>query len=140
MKVLEEEALRRAEEAIKALADNFEIWFRDEVARLTAARDAVATHGFVAPYDEQLFRTAHDIKGQAETLGYPLASVVCASLCRLLDGFRDGAPPLDIVDHHVHAVRAIAREKVRTTDHPAARAAADALEAAVTSLLAGRPD
>ncbi len=37
---------------------------------------------------EALFRAAHDIKGQAATLGFPLAAAVADSLCRLIERHR----------------------------------------------------
>src|ERR1043165_7939740 len=63
---------------------------------------------------EALFRAAHDIKGQAATLGFPLVAAVAESLCRLLEETHDPRRiPLDLVDQHVDAVRAIFREHGR---------------------------
>ncbi len=63
---------------------------------------------------EAFFRMVHDLKGQATTLGFPLATRVASSLCALLDGLpgKDRVPP-DLVEAHVQAIRAIYREKVR---------------------------
>jgi HPt (histidine-containing phosphotransfer) domain-containing protein len=63
---------------------------------------------------EALFRCAHDIKGQAATLGFPLVADVAGSLCRLIEETHDPARiPLGFVDQHVDAVRAIIREHGR---------------------------
>jgi chemotaxis protein histidine kinase CheA len=58
-----------------------------------------------------LFRAAHDIKGEAETFGFPYAGHVADSLCRLIEHSPDLTRiPIALVDQHVDAVRAIIRE------------------------------
>src|SRR5215207_4002045 len=56
-----------------------------EWQRLDTARRAVKRSGFTADNHGQLFRAAHDIKGKAETFGFPLAAPVADSLCRLIE-------------------------------------------------------
>jgi len=60
---------------------------------------------------DELFRAAHDIKGEAETFGFPHAGRVADSLCRLIEHSPDFArAPFALVEQHVDAVRAIIRE------------------------------
>ncbi len=118
-------AIRRAEKAVKELATNFHDWMGEEVAKLSAARDQVAETNFSPEALDALFTAAHDIKGHAETLGYPAAAPICLQLCQLLE--RAPVPeriPLELLDHHVNTVRAIWRERVTKSDHPKARAIA----------------
>jgi HPt (histidine-containing phosphotransfer) domain-containing protein len=62
----------------------------------------------------ELFRAAHDIKGEAATFGYPAVVGAADSLCRLLEHTPDMSRiPLTLVEQHVDAVRAIAREYAR---------------------------
>jgi chemotaxis protein histidine kinase CheA len=120
--------IERAEEALQELSVEFDTWIEDEVARLSAARDKVHKEGLDSRAGEDLYRIAHDIKGQGETLGYPLASIVCASMCKLLEGVDDHALiPLTIIDNHVDAVRRILRDGIKTVDHHMGRAVADRL-------------
>ncbi|MPY71614.1 MAG: hypothetical protein GEU92_16190 [Alphaproteobacteria bacterium] len=49
-------------------------------AMATAIADADARAGAL----DRLYRVAHDMKGQASTFGYPLATEICGLLCLLL--------------------------------------------------------
>ena len=77
------------------------------------ARD-VRREGLTKKTHNELFRAAHDIKGEAATFGYPAVAPVAESLCRLLEHTPDiKRIPLTLVEQHVDAVRAIAREHAR---------------------------
>jgi HPt (histidine-containing phosphotransfer) domain-containing protein len=82
-----------------------------ECERLEAARQQVRREGFTRKTHDELFRAAHDIKGEAATFGYPAVAPVADSLCRLVEHTPEMTRiPLALVDQHVDAVRAIARE------------------------------
>ncbi len=82
-----------------------------ECDRLDAARSQVKKAGLNGTARHDLFRAAHDVRGQASTFGYPLATEAAESLCRLLEHTPDAVPvPLALIDQHVDAVRAIIRE------------------------------
>lgn len=100
-----------AERALAALSGEFAGWMDSECERLDAARKAVKAKGFDAETRQALYHAAHDIKGQAATLGFPRAAAAAASLCRLIERTIDSKRiPLALVDQHVDAVRAIVRE------------------------------
>jgi HPt (histidine-containing phosphotransfer) domain-containing protein len=133
---LDLDAIERAEAAIQDLAVEFDGWMAAECDRLHATRLAVHAQGYSVA-GEDLHRAAHDIKGQAETLGYPLAGAAAASLCRLIEATRAPAvPPLDLVDSHVDAVRAIVRQAGAVADHRIARELVETLSARVASEIA----
>jgi len=112
------EAIERAEKALSDLSSNFESWMGDEIRELAAARDAVLNQGRNAETIVTLFHTAHDIKGQAATLGFPLAGPVAASLCKLaLDAPDPSRIPQMLIDQHVDAIKAIVNEDVRDTQN-----------------------
>ena len=70
--------------------------------------------GFAGKHRDDLFHAAHDIKGEAATFGFPYAGEAANSLCRLIEHTPDAARvPLDLIDQHVDAIRAIIREKAR---------------------------
>jgi chemotaxis protein histidine kinase CheA len=109
-----DDPVARAEAALAQLSSEFSSWMNAECEQLDRARRTVREHGMAALQREALFRAAHDIKGQAATLGFPLVAAVAESLCRLLDEAHDPQRiPLDLVDQHVDAVRAIIREHGR---------------------------
>ena len=109
-----DDPVARAEAALAQLSSEFTDWMHDECEQLDGARRNVRQNGLTALPREALFRAAHDIKGQAATLGFPLVAEVAGSLCRLIDESHDPKRiPLDLVDQHVDAVRAIIREHGR---------------------------
>ena len=62
-----------------------------EADRLSAAHAAILSDGFTNDTREELFRAAHDIKGDAATFGFPSAGAAAESLCRIIEH----APDLD---------------------------------------------
>jgi hypothetical protein len=106
-----DEPVARAERALARLAGEFARWMEEEGERLDQARNAVKAAGFTTATREALFFAAHDIRGDAETLGYPGLTMPAESLCRLIEHTRDMSRiPISLVDQHVDAVRAIIRE------------------------------
>jgi hypothetical protein len=109
-----DDPVARAEEALARLSGEFSTWMEAEGERLDQARQGVKTSGFTTATRDALFFAAHDIRGDAETLGYPGVAIPAASLCRLIEHTRDMRRiPLALVDQHVDAVRAIIREGSR---------------------------
>jgi HPt (histidine-containing phosphotransfer) domain-containing protein len=106
-----DDPIARAETALAQLSSEFGGWMHAECERLEAARQIVASQGFTAKTHDALFRSAHDIKGEAPTFGFPAVAGAADSLCRLLEHTPDFARiPMPLVDQHVDAVRAIVRE------------------------------
>jgi chemotaxis protein histidine kinase CheA len=123
-----DDPVARAEAALAQLSSEFTDWMHDECEQLDRARRNVRQNGLTALPREALFRVAHDIKGQAATLGFPLVAEIAGSLCRLIEESHDPKRiPLDLVDQHVDAVRAIIREHGRPH--------AEAIAAKLTSML-----
>ena len=106
-----DDPVARAEAALAEIANEFSTWMDAECDRLAQARRKVATVGFNGTTRDELFRAAHDIKGEAETFGFPLAGHVADSLCRLIEHSPELARvPMSLIEQHVDAVRAIIRE------------------------------
>lgn len=107
------DAIERAEKALQELSGEFADWMIVEADRLHAARSKVRMDGWSQKALSELFRAAHDIKGEAPTLGFILCAQIADSLCRLLEKTPTmEAIPLSLVDQHVDAIRAIVREKI----------------------------
>ena len=106
-----DDPVARAEAALNGLSDQFESWMHKECDRLGAAFEQVRMLGFNATTRDELFRAAHDIKGDGATFGFPIAAAAADSLCRILEHAPDMASvPADLIGHHVHAINAIVRE------------------------------
>ena len=128
--------IERAEAALAQLAGEFPGWMRAECARLDACRKRLNAAGSADPYGE-LFRAAHDIKGQAATFGYPAAAAVAACLCRLLESAPDhNRVPPGLLDQHVDGIRAIIREGLVPDGKDLAAELAASLNHLVTEFLA----
>jgi len=110
--------IERAERALEQLSVAFDGWLKEEVDTLIKAREAVRSRGLYEETRKELHRAAHDLKGQGETYGYPLITSVCSTLCKLLESaLEPDLIPLDIIDHHVDAVRNMMKLKIKTSDH-----------------------
>lgn len=109
-----DDAVARAEQALAGLSGEFNDWMTTECERLAAAHATVVRDGFSDATRQELFRAAHDIKGDAATFGYPVAAAAADSLCRILEHAPDAAAiPTELLAMHVSAVQAIVREHSR---------------------------
>jgi len=110
----EDDPVARAEAALAGLSHEFSTWMASECERLDRARRKIMTSGFSVAAHDELFRAAHDIRGGAETFGFPRAGEVADSLCRLIEHTPDTQRlPLALIDQHVDAIRAIIHRNTR---------------------------
>jgi HPt (histidine-containing phosphotransfer) domain-containing protein len=104
----------RAEKALAGLSGEFKNWMAIEADRLSAAHAAILMEGFNDTTREELFRAAHDIKGDAATFGYPSAGAAAESLCRIIEHAPElDKVPSDLIAHHINAIQAIVRERTK---------------------------
>ena len=109
-----DDPVARAEKALAGLSDEFKNWMTIEADRLSAAHAAIQRAGFTDETREELFRAAHDIKGDAATFGFPSAAAAAESLCRIIEHAPELAKvPRDLITHHINAVQAIVRERTK---------------------------
>jgi chemotaxis protein histidine kinase CheA len=109
-----DDPIARAEKALAGLSGEFSQWMEIEVGRLTAAHAAILGSGFTRATRDELFRAAHDIKGDAVTFGYASAGLVAESLCRIIEHAPDLARvPSDLISHHINAIQAIVHEHTK---------------------------
>ncbi len=122
-------AVARAEAALKSLAGQFGKWLQDEIDKLDAARAAVAAEDLGGSAGETLYLHAHDLKGLGGTYQFPIVSRLSGSLCSLLeDPQRRAGAPLDLIDAHLEAIKAMVRDDIRDELHPVGGSVAAALE------------
>jgi chemotaxis protein histidine kinase CheA len=109
-----DDPVARAEKALAGLSGEFRHWMEIEVERLAAAHVAILKGGFTKTARDELFRAAHDIKGDASTFGFPPAAAVAESLCRIIEHAPDlSRVPPDLIVHHINAVQAIVHEHTK---------------------------
>ena len=106
--------MARAEKALAGLSGEFKNWMAIEADRLSAAHAAILKDGLTDATREELFRAAHDIKGDAATFGYPSASAAAESLCRIIEHAPDlDAVPSNLIAHHINAIQAIVHDNTK---------------------------
>jgi HPt (histidine-containing phosphotransfer) domain-containing protein len=109
-----DDPVARAEKALAGLSGEFKNWMAIEADRLSAAHAAILMDGFSDAARDELFRAAHDIKGDAATFGYPSAGAAAESLCRIIEHAPDlEKVPSNLIAHHINAVQAIVRERTK---------------------------
>jgi chemotaxis protein histidine kinase CheA len=109
-----DDPVARAEKALAGLSGEFKNWMTVESDRLAAAHAATLKDGFTKNSCEELFRAAHDIKGDAATFGFPSAGAAADSLCRIIEHAPDlGKVPAQLIAHHINAIQAIVRERTK---------------------------
>ena len=109
-----DDPVARAEKALEGLSGEFKNWMAIEADRLSDAHAAILRDGFTTDNRDELFRAAHDIKGDAATFGYPSAAAVAESLCRVIEHAPDlDDVPSELFQHHINAVQAIVRDHTR---------------------------
>jgi HPt (histidine-containing phosphotransfer) domain-containing protein len=109
-----DDPVARAEKALAGLSGEFKSWMAIEADRLSDAHAAILRDGFTNVTREELFRAAHDIKGDAATFGFPSAAAAAESLCQIIEHAPDlDEVPSNLIAHHINAIQAIVRERTR---------------------------
>jgi len=117
-----DDPIARAEAALAGLSGQFKSWMDTEAGRLSAAYAAIQKDGFSDDACEELFRAAHDIKGDAATFGYPSAAVAADSLCRIIEHAPDlEKVPAELLTHHINAITAIVHDHTKLDSGATAR-------------------
>ncbi len=110
----QDDPVARAEQALAGLSGEFKNWMLIEASRLATAHAAIVQDGFSERANDELFRAAHDIKGDAATFGYPSAAAAANSLCRIIEHAPelDKVPP-ELINYHIKAIQAIVHDHTK---------------------------
>lgn len=131
---IDNDAVARAEAALAAMSVNFEDWLQAEITRLNKAMSTVNAEGRSETGMEALYHRAHDLKGLGATYGYPIISRISGTLCRLIDSAEKRlTSPLPLIEVHVEAIKAAARNKITTDEDAIGRALVKELETKVAA-------
>ena len=131
-----QKAIKAAEEAIEQLSDEFDNWLTVEVDRLDQSVATLKTKGWNDEDKDVLFTISHDIKGQATTLGYPVITEICDTLCHLLEK----APnynhiSLKVIEIFASSIRSIIQQCQRGSENEKANAISQGLRQMAMKIL-----
>jgi HPt (histidine-containing phosphotransfer) domain-containing protein len=133
----DDDPVARAEKALAGLSGEFKDWMAIECDRLSAAHAAILQSGFTTASRDELFRAAHDIKGDAATFGYPAAAAAAESLTRIIEHAPDlTRVPAELIAHHINAIQAIVRENTKIHNAGVAAALSNKLRGVADEYLA----
>lgn len=107
--------IARAEAAVAELAQSYLDWALKDLATLQSQLEkARAEPANRRQRLKELFQTAHDMKGQGSTFGYPLVTQVAKHLCHYIEGHlgRDSMPDLAVIGAHVDALTVVLRQRI----------------------------
>jgi chemotaxis protein histidine kinase CheA len=131
---IDNDAVARAEAALAAMSVNFEDWLQAEITRLNNAMSSVHAEGRSETSMEALYHRTHDLKGLGATYGYPIISQISGTLCRLIDSAEKRlTSPLPLIEVHVEAIKAAARNKITTDEDAIGRALVKELDGKVAA-------
>lgn len=135
--VFDADCAARADRALAEMSGSFQEWLDGDVAALQSARLAGEQSGWTPEACEALLNVAHDMKGLGATYGYPLVGRIAASLCRLVESDNGRAAARQspaLISAHIDAIRAAARDHIKSSEHLLGRTLLQALEAQVDAL------
>lgn len=108
------DALERAEAVIANLQGNYLTWVQDDLVKLQQFYDLAKSDEANRPkHVEEIFRVAHDVKGQGGSFDYHLMTAVGNQLCRFIENTSPiGAAELNAIKVHIDAMKLIIAQRM----------------------------
>jgi len=132
--------VKAAEAALARIAPHFGSWMENEARALVNAWEKVQSDGLTEETVDALYQAAHNIKGQALTLGFPLVGDVAASFCHLIETLPNKQDlPFTLAEGFVEAVRAMVSEGAKDTANKTGVELLETLRTATEAYLAQFP-
>lgn len=132
----QDEALKRAEAAVEAVAKEFEGMLGEELDEIDVLMAAYKANPNQANLDP-LFGRIHNLRGQGTTLGYPLITRIGTSFCRyIIDHEPSKQVKAALIEQHLQALRIVLKERTESDGDAVSKQVAEALEIAVDKELA----
>lgn len=137
----DEDMLRRAAAAIAVLGETFEKHAIAEVEKMYRLfREGSDVKDKRQKHAQEIFRIAHDLRGQGTTFEYPLVTRISGSVCTFIEGRRKqgtlDADDFEVICVHLDALNAVLALRVIGDGGPTGREIGDGLEYAVKKILA----
>jgi hypothetical protein len=131
------DTIRRAEEAVGRLSDQYRGWVRGDIEKLRKCLEDASAGGEARIDAYKVIRQiAHDMRGQGTTFGYPLVTRIAQSISHILKNRSADDDNDATLDAHINAVERIIEENVADPTSSAAAAIIGSLELAIGSTLA----
>lgn len=112
---VDETALARAEAAIADMQGDYLVWAEQDIQQI----ERHCANALALPEDErahtmrELFATAHGMKGQGGSFGFPLVTQVSDSLARFIqDRTQCGPREMNVIHVHIDALRMVISERL----------------------------
>jgi Hpt domain len=131
------ETIRRAEEAVGKLADEYRSWVRADLVKLRADMASAAAGGEarMAAYKD-VRHIAHDLRGQGATFGFPLITRIATSISHIVKERTPDAESDTLLNVHFDALTRVVDDNVADPGSAEAMAIIATLEAATGRTLA----
>lgn len=106
--------LEKAEQVIASLQGSYLEWVQEDLVKLQALYErAVAEPDERKTILKEVFRVAHDIKGQGGSFGYDLMTTVGNHLCRFVEAQDEaGDADMEVIKLHLDAMRLIIGQRL----------------------------
>lgn len=129
---IDADTIRRAEEAVGKLADQYRDWVRGDLLKLRDCIAKAADGGDArdAAYTE-VRHIAHDLRGQGATFGYPLITRIAQSISQTLKEQAANTDTDASLAAHFDAIGQVIEQNVTVANDPKAGGIIATLEAAI---------
>ncbi len=126
---LDPDILKRAENAITKMADDYTKWANEDLVDLEAGLDKLRAGGTDKTAElKDMFRMALDMKGQGGSFGYILITAIADSLMKFIENRTEvNEFDLEVVAAHLGAMRAVFNQEVRDDGGPVGEQLMDGL-------------
>lgn len=126
---LDPNILKRAENAITKMADDYTKWANEDLVNLEAGLDKLRAGGTDKAAElKDMFRMALDMKGQGGSFGYILITAIADSLMKFIENRTEvNEFDLEVIAAHLGAMRAVFNQEVRDDGGPVGEQLMDGL-------------
>ncbi len=106
--------LRKAEEAIIAMTPQFLDWVKTDLENIEKFINKLkAPDNQARETLKEIFRIAHDMKGQGGTFGFNLITTIADQLCQMIDKFDTiGEEELEAIQVHIDAIKLVVKDNM----------------------------
>jgi len=110
------DVLERAEKAILNLKKDYLNWVEDDLDKIDIAYKNLSANPENNALLQNVYKVAHDIKGQGGSFGYDMMTEIGQSLCQLIEKMKSVGPSeLEIIAIHADALRVVIHDRVEGT-------------------------
>ncbi len=110
------EMIEKAEQVLASLSDNYLDWVQQDLKNISAAYEELkAGRGDQKKALDNIFRIAHDMKGQGGSFGYNLMTAVGNELCRMIEKMPSPIGPshIDAIGVHIDSMKLVIAQKMK---------------------------